>query len=218
MAKVELPDYPDNSDSAKVPIREERPTEPEEKKEVAVLRKKPLRRKVADTFLDEDRRAVGDYILGDVVMPSIKNTISDVVTNGIDMLLFGTSRGSNRGSRASRDRGYKSYNKYSSRASEDRQTRSSRRGIDIDDVLFPSRGAAERAYDYLLDRIEEYDYATVADLMDKANITPDWTAESYGWEDLPERAHIERTRYKDDDGDIYYMYILILPKPYRIRR
>ena len=40
-------------------------------------------------FISEDIRNVGAYILADVIIPAVKNALSDTVSNGINMLLYG---------------------------------------------------------------------------------------------------------------------------------
>ena len=49
-------------------------------------------RKLLSEFFADDIHNIKDYLLYDVVMPAVKNAISDTITNGIDMLLFGKTR------------------------------------------------------------------------------------------------------------------------------
>ena len=68
---------------------------PEEKKIQKVAngktRKKSELSKFANVFISEDVQNVKSYILMDVLVPAIKKAISDIVANGIDMLLYGES-------------------------------------------------------------------------------------------------------------------------------
>ena len=51
-------------------------------------------RKIADIFISEDVANVKNYIFMDVLVPAVKKAIYDIVTNGIDMFLYGgTGRG-----------------------------------------------------------------------------------------------------------------------------
>ena len=52
-------------------------------------KKKGEMQKFADVFISEDVGNVKSYILMDVLVPAIKKAISDIVTNGIDMILYG---------------------------------------------------------------------------------------------------------------------------------
>ena len=52
-------------------------------------KKKSEMQKFADVFISEDVNNVKSYIVMDVLVPAIKKAISDIVTNGIDMILYG---------------------------------------------------------------------------------------------------------------------------------
>ncbi len=64
--------------------------------------------KFADVFISEDVNNVKSYIVMDVLVPAIKKAISDIVTNGIDMILYGKAGKSKKNSTASKV----SYQKY----------------------------------------------------------------------------------------------------------
>lgn len=109
----------------------------------AKTRKKSEAKKLADTFISEDASNVKNYILGDVLIPAIKKAVCDIVTNGIEMLLYGESGRSQRST--------VNYSKVSTRRydrpSERRDyTASARRGFDYDEVIVPSRGEAQRSW------------------------------------------------------------------------
>ena len=55
----------------------------------ATVKKKGEMKKFTDIFISEDVGSVKSYILMDVLVPAIKKAISDIVTNGIDMILYG---------------------------------------------------------------------------------------------------------------------------------
>ena len=145
------------------------------------------------------------------------------MSNTIDMMLFGQTRGGYSSKGGNKYTNYSS--KYSSKGSsrskyedDDRRDRRNR-GKDIDDIVFNTYAAADRVYQTLLDYIDEYDYVRVSDLFDEAGVTvPDWTYDSYGWDDLPPKANIERVRDHDDNGRPITRYALVMPKPYRLGR
>lgn len=168
-------------------------------------KKKSLGRKVTETIFDEDSKSVGQYILWDVLIPAAKSTISDVVSNGIEMLLYGGER--TRGNRTSRDRG-RSYVSYSSYYEDDRREhykrnrRARQAQHDFDDVLFDSRNDAEAVLSRMLDVLDEYDDISVADFYDMVGVDSVYTDRDWGWENLSS-AYVERIR----DG-----YIIRLPR------
>lgn len=234
MAKVRLPEteeYPDNSDTGKEEVRVIEKEESNEKVPVkepqAMVKKKSLGKKMSESlFPKEDRKEIGDVIIFDYIIPGAKEIIQNVVTNSVEMLLFGESSG--RSSRVKQSNGRTNYRGMStsgrsSKYSRDDDSRSSRRDrerVDLDDILFYSYAKADKAWQSLLDYIDEYGSAKVGDLYDIAGITPpsDWTIDAYGWDELSPRAAISPVRTRDDDGRLVTMYCLDLPRPYRIGR
>ena len=168
------------------------------------LKKKNEVRKFADVFVAEDARNVKDYLLMEVAIPAIKNTIIDLITNGVTMLFNGETRSSS-GRKRSGD--YVSYRDYSSRDRDrDRRDRydSGRSRFDFDDLVFGSRRDAEATLEQLDDIIERYGMASVLDLYESAELggSAPWTANKYGWTSL-RSADVVKVR----DG-----YVIKLPK------
>lgn len=228
MAKVRLPEeYPDNSDTrAEVAVVREEPEKVEKKEPQAMVKKKSLGKKMSESlFPKEDRKEIGDVIIFDYIIPGAKEIIQNVVTNSVEMLLFGGSSGrSNRTGQSVGRTNYRgmSSNRRGSKYSRDDDSRSSRRDrerVDLDDILFYSYAKADKAWQTLLDYIDEYGSCKVRDLYDTAGITPpsDWTVDAYGWDELSPRAAISPVRTRDEDGRLVTMYCLDLPSPYRIR-
>ena len=136
----------------------------------------------------------------DVLIPAIKKAISDIVTNGIDMLLYGESGGKRSGSVASKV-SYRNY--YDQRRDrEDPTVQRAKTGYRYDEVVFDTRGDAESVLMRMEEIIEEYGMVAVADLYDLADIKGTHTDFKYGWTDL--RAAVP-TRVRDG-------YVLRLPK------
>lgn len=168
------------------------------------IKKKNDARKFAEVFVAEDARNVKDYLLMEVAIPAIKNTIIDLITNGVTMLFNGESSRSTSTRKRSGD--YISYRDYSSRDrdSRDRRDSSSRSRFDFDDLVFGSRTDAEATIEQMDDMIDRYGWATVLDLYESADLggSAPWTANKYGWTSM-RSADIVRVR----DG-----YIIKLPK------
>lgn len=231
MARVSIPDYPDNSRKPLIDIRSaednyvaedvkattdaaQKMAASEPKKVVTgevVRKKKGLGRKFKDTFVSEDAGSVKDYVIFDVLVPALKDTLYDVVSNSISMFLFGGSRGPSGGSYGRRD--YGSYSrpqrgaKTSYRGSETAQERR-RDVLDYDEIEFNNIVDANKVCDKLMWRMKEYGVVTLADFYDYVGITPDFTYEKYGWYDFgcvlePKRMY----------GGKYY---IPLPRPVRI--
>jgi hypothetical protein len=138
--------------------------------------------KFTDIFISEDVSNVKSYILLDVLVPAIKKAILDIVTNGIDMILYGGTR--NKSSTASKV----SYQRYYDRTHEQRRdhsTSSARNGFDYDELIFTTRGDAEVVLDAMDEIISQYGVVSIMDLYDLANVSMDnYAANKYGWTDI----------------------------------
>lgn len=169
-----------------------------------VKTKKNEVRKFADIFISEDVNNVKNYIFMDVLVPAIKKAIYDIVTNGIDMFLYGGS-GKNKASGNSAKVSYRSYYEEKNRNGGNyRGSENTRSGnaFDYEDIIFSNRGEAEAAKQQMLDIVGRYSMVTVADLYEMANLTAPYTAHKYGWMGL---GNIEVIRVRDG-------YVLKLPR------
>ena len=167
----------------------------------AKTKKKSEVKKFADVFIAEDITSVKDYIVNDVLIPAAKKAISDIITNGIDMILYGEARGKDR----RRDTGSRvSYTKYYERDRDrDYDRGRARRSVyDYDDIILDTRGEAEDVLNRMDDLIDAYGMVSVADLYDLVGVSGNYTDNKYGWTNL-RNAEVRRTR----DG-----YLLKLPK------
>lgn len=166
------------------------------------VRKKSELRKFADIFIAEDLGTIKSYIIKDVLIPTIKKALSEIIKGGSDMLLYGESKkSSSPGTKISYMGYYKEQNN-NPRPVLTRQT------YEYEDLIFDSRGDAEAVIQSLQDIIDEYQIARVADLYELAGVTNFVnTANSYGWTNINE-AKVVPTR----DG-----YVIKLPKPSAIQ-
>lgn len=154
-----------------------------------ITKKKSGLRKFTDDFISEDAKNVKSYIFGEVLIPAIKKAISDIVTDGIDMILYGGPRGGSRRSSADKV----SYRNYYDRGPT-RSTVSDRySAYSYDDVILNSRGEAEDVLARMDELMETYGLVRVADLYDLVGITGSYTDNKYGWTNIRD-AKIVRTR------------------------
>ena len=165
----------------------------------AKTKKKSEAKKLVGAFVQEDVTSVKEYIVNDVLIPAAKKAITDIITNGIEMLLYGETRSKSK----SRDTKV-SYTKYYDRDRDyDRPARSrGRYGYDYDDIILDTRREAEEVLDRMDDLIDTYGMVSVADLYDLVGISGNYTDNKYGWTNL-RNADVQRVR----DG-----YLLKLPK------
>ena len=168
----------------------------------ASKRKKSKLQKFSDVFISEDVGNVKSYIFFDVLVPAVKKAVSDIVTNGIDMILYGGSGKSKRKTSASKA-SYRNYYDNDTR-NQSGYSKKFQYGFDYDDVVFETRGDAESVLDSMNEIIANFNVVSVSDLYDLANIPNDnYAANKYGW------SNIEGCRaVRIPEG-----YILKLPKP-----
>jgi hypothetical protein len=160
-------------------------------------KKKSGIRKLSDTFLSEDVSNVKSYIFSEVLLPAAKKLVSDIVTNGTNMLLYGEIK--NKKGNSSKV----SYSRYYDDRSRDYRSPVVRNNFDYDEIIFETRGDAEAVLDAMYDILNQYKVVSVAELYDLASITThNYTCNNYGWIDL-RGSSVVRVR----DG-----YILKLPR------
>ena len=163
-------------------------------------KKKSEIRKFTDVFISEDVNNVKSYILLDVLIPAIKKAISDIVTNGIDMILYGETGKTKSNSTASKV-SYRSY--YDGRnGRRDYSAIRTKISYNYDDIIFDNRGEAEDVLSRMDELISTYGLVSVADLYDLVGVTGNYTDNKYGWTNI-RSASVIRVR----DG-----YMLKLPK------
>lgn len=199
-----MEEYAPNSYKSK---EEQKETSPLSEKKVekvingsAKPKKKGEIQKFADVFISEDVSNVKSYIFTEVLVPAIKKAISDVVTNGIDMILYGETGRSKINSTTTKVSYGKYYNNEQERKSGYRPTRG---GYEYDEIIFETRGDAESVLDAMNEIISQYGVVSVGDLYDLADVsTNNYTVNKYGWTDI-RGCKAKRVR----DG-----YVLELPK------
>lgn len=175
-----------------------------EKKEISkvvtgkVVKKKNVGRKLTDMFISEDVNNIKSYVIMDVLVPAVKKAISDIVTNGIDMMLYGETGRTKKTSSGSIS--YRDY--YDSNRNRDNRYTVSRTRYSYDDIVLDSRTEAEEVLVRMQEIIDTYQVVSVADLYDLVGIRGNFTDNKYGWTNI-RNASVEHVR----DG-----YMLKLPK------
>lgn len=163
------------------------------------IKKKNGIQKLTDVFISEDASKVKSFVLMDVLIPAVKKAISDIVTNGVDMILYGETGRSRRTSSAGRI----SYSKYYDDRRDDRRYEPiSRTSYDFNDVILESRGEAEEVLSRMDEILDCYGMVSVSDFYDLVGVTGNYTDVKYGWTNLRD-ASVVHAR----DG-----YIIKLPR------
>lgn len=170
-------------------------------------KEKSATKKFAEKFFEDEVSNVKTYILWDVIIPAIKNVISDIVGNSVDMMLYGRTRNRPRRGTSTGNTtmvggssGYTGYGTFSSGQTGISQR--NRDNYDLDEFVFQSRADAEIVLDTLKEIVSKYKATSVADLCDLIGRSSQYTDVKYGWTDL-RGADVQRVR----EG-----YVLIMPR------
>lgn len=184
-----------------------------------VIRKKPLGTRMKEMFVGDDMRTVGQYLMLDVLMPAVKDTIADITSQGVERMLFGEVRSVNRRGPRSNSSNYTNYTNYSRYQTQaERRPQRSRSELtprarathDFDQIILKTRGEAQEVIDRLFELVNKYDSATVADLYELVGVPGDYTDDKWGWTDLRGAG---ATRLSRGSG-----YLLDLPRPELLER
>ena len=168
----------------------------------AKTRKKSGLSKFTDMMISEDATNVKSYIFMDVLIPAFKKAISDIVTNGIDMILYGET-GRNKKKSTTSKISYRSFYERDNDRPREREYSRSHSAFDYDEIIFDTRGDAQACLYEMENILEKYTYVSVGDLYDIAEISvPNHIVNNYGWTSL-RNASVARVR----DG-----YTIKLPK------
>jgi len=176
---LEIKDYTDSS--------KQLPVKAEEKNITPVAHAKGTRKKnkFVNSVLAEEAADVKNTIVGDVLIPALKKTIVDAVTNSIEMLIYGSTGNIKRSGTSKVS--YRSYydddgKRWKDRVNDRRDYRSA--GYDYDDLIFGTRGEAEMILDNMFEILDRYKVVTVADLYDLAGERGRYTDNKFGWTDI----------------------------------
>lgn len=200
-----MSEFPSNAHTRRPPSRkalEEAPEEPEKKIEKVVSgtvqkRKPPLGKRVKAAFLDGSTESVKDYVLLDLVIPNIKDLIADVVSGGIEHMIYG-SNGPSRGRRSGHRQGGGGGSRFDYagvsrgpiqqyRGREEPRQQLSRRARmthTFDEVEFSTRTDAETVLTQMFDLLDRFEVVSVADFYGLVGYTPEFTDHNWGWTDI----------------------------------
>jgi hypothetical protein len=154
---------------------------------VEVIQKpKPLGRKFKETFFGGDFKMSMRYVAGDVLLPALRNLIVDMTTKGMERIVFGESSYRRR---PTEYRPRVQYNNPIHRMRDPRELgrlpdqppRYRNTRYEIKDIVIADRGEAELVVERLIDIIDKYEVASLADLYDLLGLATSHVDNKWGW-------------------------------------
>jgi len=181
-------------------------------------RKVSLTKRMTALFIAGDPTSVLNHVAMEVALPKARELITDLVTEYVQKMIYGENYNGTRRSSAPMSRsgnpGYVSYNRFSARTPEREAPRAGALSIrdkethNFDELVFETRMEADSVLDGLLNLIDQYNQATVADFYHLAGQTGSFADAKWGWTELS-KAGIQSVR----EG-----YLLRLPAPQALER
>ena len=173
----------------------ERPAvEKVELKGTVVTKRPSFLSKLKETFIADDARDVGDYIVWDILVPTIKRTIRDVIVGSADRVFLGTSSPNN-SSNLYRERGvtYVKRTDYSSRSRNKStietkatviDTKPTRTNFGLSEIVFDNYDDAAKVLENMVDILDTYGKVSVDEFYGLIGKSIDYTAQNWGWVSL----------------------------------
>jgi hypothetical protein len=189
-------EFPANSQKAKTrsepPTPRDRPDKIERVTSTeADRRKRGLGRQVKETFIGGSAQMAFEYMVTEVIIPAIQNTMIDAFQGGIERLIKGEGvrrRGPTHSPYS--NVGHVNYqgistNMRTGRPEGPRQvSRQSRARQTFDEIVIPTRTEAEEVIDRMFDLLSRYGSVSVSDLYEMTGIESTHTDHKWGWTQL----------------------------------
>lgn len=168
--------YPSNS-KINSPSAQAQPKQREKLQPVvsgkAAIQKESFGEKVKKMFVPADVKDMKSYALNQLIIPGIKSWIISM----IELAFWGQTRRSSKPGQTNYSYISSSQN-YQSPAPMNQKDRATH---NFRNIIFESYDDAEAVIGTLLDLVERYGAATVADFYDACGQESDWASENWGW-------------------------------------
>ena len=184
-----MEDYRANSIKAKT---EAKVAEESSEKKVDKVVTSPVKTKkkgkfarIIDSLVKEDAATIKKHVIEEVIDPAVRKTTQDVVTNILDMVLWGKNGGVKQRPRTAAGQvSYRSYFNGQTVTPQPVRRKAGSSNYIVDDIVINTRGEAEEVLARMEELLESYGTVSVADYYDLVDITGKHTDNKYGWNDL----------------------------------
>lgn len=200
-----MENFKSNSAASKAAKRQEKKTVKKVARGEVYTRKQPVTKRMKEVFFGADLTTTKEYIFSDIVVPTIKDMLFNIINGGVSTMFYGHNTQPSRGGVLGRT----NYRYSSSSLSDKRQSAlpATTPANSLDEIVFKSRADAESVLEDLRMLIEQYEWASVQDfysLSGQEVARRNWTMVDWGWETLA-KAYVE--------GIIGGGYVINMPKP-----
>lgn len=166
----------------------------EQKKEIKKISGAKARsnpgRMIKSSLINSDVEDIKQYVIFEVLLPSLKKAAWDIISNGSHMMIFGDKKSSNSQQSSSRV-SYRSY--YDGAKNYEPNRVQARQNYAYSDIVFENKYSADECLEQMCDIIDHYDVVSIAELYEIAGLNSVPTDHNYGWTNLA-NARIDRDR------------------------
>ena len=172
--------------------------------------KKSLKKRFVETFLKADIKDVKAFIFTDVIVPGIKDLAYNMITQGVNMWLFGDAKIKMK----KNGDGWTSWTSYGSVTSKSGQ--SAPKTVRSSSSKVEERGLPDKAEVYSKDSelreiLSEYNKVFVAQYKSAFGLQVEPTDWNFGWTNLNDM-YVYETRGEDENGRLVRVFALHMPK------
>lgn len=162
----------------------------------AKIKKKSEISKIASTMIVGEVQNIKEYIIYDVIIPVITDTIGQIVQGSIDILFRGEVSGGRYRGRPSNGVTRVAYSSIFDERRDDRRRDDRRRNyVAFDDVTFETKADAMEVLDRMDEIVDQYKVVRVADLFEMAGYSGNGSTDhNYGWTSTAS-ATVDRNRH-----------------------
>lgn len=200
------------------PAKEKPAIQKVELKNAVTVKKPSFFKKLRDTFVKEDIADVGDYILWDIVVPTIGRTINDIICGSSNRIFLGSGAPQSSGY-LYREKGVTyvrpqtNYSTASTRKASQKAAEAvrpaTRNNFHLDEIIFADYNDAAAVLDRMVDYLETYGQVSVDDYFDLiGRSTTNYVSQDWGWKSLANATIVNTV------GG----YFIKLPAPVMIKR
>lgn len=185
-----MQDFPANSHKAKETAAPREKIKPVTSAKTGGRRKRGVGRQFKETFFKGTAQDVRGFIIEDVVVPAIRDTIHEAIQGGLERLIYGdrvSPRARVRSPLMSQAPGHVSYDRISTQQSKPQSrtiSKSSRVRHEFHEILIPSSQEAHEVLERMYDYLSQYGEVSLAHLYDLTDIEPSHTDLKWGWRSL----------------------------------